>query len=127
MKTVILILSALLILCGIGTLTMPIAIFSSSKNIGILSLILAIGACIVAACCIATGFQHIRKKDKDTALVVATTSGFLAWLILNPLALKFTRGKDDHVWQFAGLLVPILLCYYGTKAVKKSIRQKYET
>lgn len=105
---------------------MPIAVFTSSREISALLSILAILAVIAAVWFITTGFQHIRKKDKETALVVATTSGFLAWLLLNAQALKFTRGRESDVWQFAALLVPILLCYYGTKALKKSIRQKYE-
>jgi hypothetical protein len=126
MKAFIYILSALLILCGLGGLAMPIAVFRSSQENSTLLLVSAIVASIVAIWFIATGLQHIRKKDKETALVVATTFGFLAWLITNALVVKLTRGIQPQTWQFVGLMIPILLCYFGTKELRKYIRRKYE-
>jgi len=75
---------------------------------------------------IVTGFKHIRRKDKESALVVVTTSGFLAWVLLNSQMMQFADKKEGDLWRFAGLIIPILVCYYGTKAFKNSIRQKYE-
>jgi hypothetical protein len=126
MKTLIYILSAILIVCGICALAMPIFAVASFSELGTVVLILAAVAGIVAVWFIATGVRHFRRKEKDTALAVATASGLLAWLVLNAEALKLTKGIEVSLWHFVGLLIPIMLCYYGTLMLKESIRRKYE-
>ena len=126
MKILLYTLSAFLILCGLGALTMPFAMLSSPSELGILSATLACLVAVISIYFVAAGFQHIRKKDKESALAVVTTSGFLVWVLLNSQMMQIAEKQEGDLWRFGALIIPILICYYGTKAFKKSIRQKYE-
>ena len=126
MRILIHILSVLLMLGGIAAFTLPIAVFGSPGELSMLSATFACVVLVVGSCFIATGFQHVRKKNKQTALVVATTSGFLAWILLNSQAMQFAESKEDDTWRFGALVLPVLICYYGTKALKRVIAEKYQ-
>lgn len=126
MKILTYILSGFLMVCGLGSIAMPLAIFASPRELSALSWVLACIVCVIAIGLVATGTQHIRKKEKETALAVATTSGFVAWIILNSQVSQLTKNRDGHVWQIGALVLTIAVCYYGTKALKNSIRRNYK-